>query len=274
MAALRAGATRMPELATPMLVVTQAGAARAIKVASTTTPTKTTTMGGQVGAEVADLVAAALTAAEEEVLEVTVARAINASDAARKATSQESVRISRNLEAVVVAAVELASIASRTVTYREIVRILQPMTPRAEEVVAEAAPVVQEMQSPATSANRRVTCLATAPTRVQVATSHTRGRGEMMTEVPTADLEETTTLLISGETITTTLPRLIREVKTGASLLVFLVLAKANPTLGEPTRMHRRHLANKSAGATTPKTLVAVAATGTESPLYKYRICS
>ena len=257
-----------------MLVVTQAGAARAIQVASTTTPTKTMTMGGQVGAGVVDL-AAALTAAEEEVLEVTVARAINASDAARKATSQESVRISRNLEAVVVAAVELASIASRTVTYREIVRILQPMTPRAEEVVAEAAPVVQEMQSPATSANRRVTCLATAPTRVQVATSHTRGRGEMMTVVPTADLEETTTLLISGETTTTTtLPRLIREVKTGASLLVFLVLAKANPTLGEPTRMHRRHLANKSAGATTPKTLVAVAATGTESPLYKYRICS
>jgi hypothetical protein len=200
---------------------------------------------------------------------VTVLRATSASSAARMDTSLENARINKELAAMQVE--EGASSASRMVIWLEIVLTHQLMTPRAE-VVAEVA-LVPVVQSHATSASRRVTCLVSAQMRVQVATtSLTSARGEMMmVGRPSADQAAmtTTTLAISGATTTITLT------PTSGALLMMLLPTIAMPMHGAPMLRHSRLLMiveQQHGELQTTATLVAATA-GTEISIYT-SLCS
>jgi hypothetical protein len=135
----------MPGLETLTLVLL-AGAVRVILVGLTTT--RMMTKAGQVvGEAVVVPVVAALETTIVEVQVVTALRAINASSAVKKVIFQETVLTynREDLEEMQEEATEDASSANKRVIWPEIALTSQLMTPR-EEVAAEAAKVVQEVQ--------------------------------------------------------------------------------------------------------------------------------
>jgi hypothetical protein len=135
----------MPGLETLTLVLL-AGAVRVTLVGLTTT--RMMTKAGQVAGEAVVVpVVAALETTIVEVQVVTALRAINASSAVKKVIFQETVLTynREDLEEMQEEATEDASSANKRVIWPEIALTSQLMTPR-EEVAAEAAKVVQEVQ--------------------------------------------------------------------------------------------------------------------------------